>query len=150
MEIRAFSAEDPIPWHLLLLADPDEDQIRTYWHPTRALVLLKDDGLVGILAWKEIEKGVGEICNIAIHPNQQGQGLGKLLLQAVETHSTTSHISEWQIATANSSIGQLALYQKQGFQLFEVVWNYFLEHYPEPIFEHGIQALHQMRLRKVL
>ena len=149
MEIRPFNPTNSIPWDLLLLADPDRDQIRAYWHPSRALVLIQDGRQIGILAWKEIKKGVGEICNIAIHPSQQGQGLGKLLLQAVETNAATRHITEWQIATANSSIGQLALYQKQGFQLYEVVWNYFMEHYPEPIFEHGIQALHQMRLRKV-
>ncbi len=43
------------------------------------------------------------------------------------------------VGTGNSSIDNLAFYQKLGFRFRSVVRDFFTLHYPEPIFEHGIQ-----------
>lgn len=148
MVIRQFSDDDALPWTLLLQADPSKAQILAYWNPAQALLQLVDHQVVGVLAWTKRSAHIGEICNISVHPDFQGRGFGKQLLQAVESCPAWSGMQEWQIATANSSISQLAFYQRAGYEIYEVVWNYFLDHYPSPIWENGIQAKHQIRLRK--
>lgn len=50
--------------------------------------------------------------------------------------------------TGNSRIGQLDLYQKEGFDIPKIVKNFFLKNYKEPIFENGIQYKHRFKLEK--
>lgn len=45
-----------------------------------------------------------------------------------------------EIGTGNSSIQELALYQKCGFRLKEIIHDYFVDNYDEPIFENSIQC----------
>ena len=47
----------------------------------------------------------------------------------------------WNISTM-----QFALYQKMGFEIQEIWKNYFVNNYPEAIFEHGIQCKDMIRL----
>jgi ribosomal protein S18 acetylase RimI-like enzyme len=51
-----------------------------------------------------------------------------------------------EVGTGNSSIGQLALYQKCGFRITGIDYNYFIRHYDEPIFENGIPCRDMIRL----
>src|SRR5690606_11155526 len=54
---------------------------------------------------------------------------------------------ELLIGTANSSFGQLALYQKTGFRIFEIRKDYFTQYYREPIYENGLQATDMLMLQ---
>jgi len=51
---------------------------------------------------------------------------------------------------SHSSLGQLKLYRKLGFNLTEIKKNFFLDHYTEPIFENGIQAKDMLILTRSL
>lgn len=53
---------------------------------------------------------------------------------------------ELMIGTGNSSINQLALYQKCGFRVIGVERDFFINNYDEPIFENGIQCVDMIRL----
>jgi hypothetical protein len=44
------------------------------------------------------------------------------------------------VATGNSSLNQLAFYQKMVFRLAAIDRDYFLRTYPEPIVENSIQC----------
>ncbi len=55
-----------------------------------------------------------------------------------------------EVGTANSSIGQLAFYQKCGFRITGVDKDFFVRHYPEEIFENGIQCRDMVRLSQNL
>jgi GNAT superfamily N-acetyltransferase len=44
------------------------------------------------------------------------------------------------VGTGNSSVGNLYFYQKAGFRLVSLVRDFFVLHYDEPIFEHGLQC----------
>ncbi len=55
-----------------------------------------------------------------------------------------------EIGTGNSSIGQLALYQKCGFRIIGVDMDFFVKHYPAQIFENGIQYRDTVRLSQDL
>ena len=51
-----------------------------------------------------------------------------------------------EIRTSNSSLDQLALYQKLGFRITGIVAGFF-DDYPEPIVENGIACRDMVRLR---
>ena len=86
--------------------------------------------------------------NLAVAPDFQGRGLGRLLLQHCCRVAREDGCGSIAIATANSSISQLRLYQQEGFEMHELRRNFFLDAYAEPIFEHGIQAKHSILLVK--
>lgn len=54
------------------------------------------------------------------------------------------------LGTGNSSINQLAFYQKLGFRITRIRKNYFVDHYSEAIFENDIQCVDLIILEKVL
>lgn len=91
-----------------------------------------------------------ELVNIAVAEARQGQGLGKrLVLHAIEQAKLLGYRT-LEIGTGNSSVGQLALYQKCGFRITGVDRDFFLRHYDEPIFENGIQVIDMVRLSQDL
>jgi len=55
-----------------------------------------------------------------------------------------------EIGTGNSSLGQLALYQKCGFRIVGVDRDFFVRHYQDEIFENGIQCRDMVRLSQDL
>ncbi|CPO18948.1 Uncharacterized N-acetyltransferase YvbK [Staphylococcus aureus] len=50
------------------------------------------------------------------------------------------------VGTGNSGIGQLKLYQQEGFRMKSIDTDYFLKHYAEPIYENGIRCKDMVHL----
>ena len=136
---------------LLLLADPDQEMITGYFSESILFVMeleeTLDHQIVGVIVLKQIAQDTFEIMNLAVSDDYQRQGIGQELLEYVIGYSANAAgISEIKIATGNSSIGALRLYQKCGFMIDKVVRDYFINHYPEPIYEEGIQCRDRIEL----
>jgi ribosomal protein S18 acetylase RimI-like enzyme len=87
-----------------------------------------------------------EIVNLAVSEDMQGRGIGRqLVLHAVEL-ARQDGFKKLEIGTGNSSLGQLALYQKCGFRMASIDRNFFTRHYPQPIYENGLQCRDMVRL----
>ncbi len=56
--------------------------------------------------------------NIAVHPDQQGKGLGDLLLNHAETIARSLHLDELQLYTNAAFISNIEFYSRRGFQEF--------------------------------
>ena len=91
-----------------------------------------------------------EIKNLAVRPEYQGRGIGSFMIKWATDLARNKGYSEICIGTANSSIRQLRLYQKLGFEITRIKKNFFLNHYDEVIVENGIQAKHMLVLSKML
>ena len=91
-----------------------------------------------------------EITNIAVVESKQNQGVGKYLVDAICKAAEQRGYRSINVATGNSSIGQLAFYQKAGFRIVAVEMNYFVNNYEEPIYENGILCRDLIRLVKKL
>ena len=91
-----------------------------------------------------------EIKNIAVKPTFQQQGIGSLLIGHAIQIALLNRQKTICIGTANSSVGQLYLYQKFGFDITNIISHFFIDNYAEPIYEHGIQAKHKIELKKHL
>lgn len=140
----------PIPYDLLLLADPSLEQIHSYLPFGKCYSAYEEEELIGAAVLLPIDESKVEIKNIAIAPPYQRKGYGKQLLQKVMDLAKAESYKTIRIGTANSSIGQLALYQKVGFEMQEILFNFFLDNYEEAIYENGIQAKHMLILEKSL
>ncbi|MFY0256158.1 GNAT family N-acetyltransferase [Chitinophaga sp. 30R24] len=147
--IRKLSPNEKIPYDLLLLADPSVAVINTYLPSAEVYVLEKQEQIIAVYVLAKNGDTV-EIKNIAVNPVWQGKGIGKLLLQDASLRARISGYRRICIGTGNSSIAQLSLYQRQGFEIAAIIRNYFTLHYAEPIYENGIQCKHMILLEKLL
>lgn len=148
MNIR--EENDNIPMNLLLLADPSEKSIAESIYHGRCYVL-EDNGLVKgafIITPNGLEKMV--IKNIAVDEKFQNNGLGKLMLKEAIQIATEQGYKVMEVSTGNSSIGQLAFYQKFGFRMISIEKNYFVMHYEEEIYENEIRCYDLIHLSREL
>jgi len=138
------------PMELLLLADPSEEKINEYLEKGNCFGAYEKDGLVGVyvLVLKDIE--TLEIMNIAVNDNKQGKGIGKLMILDAIERAKKFKAKKLVVGTGNSSVGQLAFYQKCGFKMAGIEKDYFIKNYPKPIFENGIQCKDMIRLEIAL
>lgn len=144
--IRKTHQDEALPMELLLLADPSEKQIRSYIVSGHCYLAEFEGECRGVYVLHEKTPQTVELMNVAVAESWQGKGLGKqLILHAIETSRELGYES-LHVATGNSSIGQLALYQKCGFRIVGIERDYFTTNYPDPIFENGIQCRDQVRL----
>jgi GNAT superfamily N-acetyltransferase len=79
-----------------------------------------------------------EIMELAIVPEFQRQGLGKQFVTWLIQEAQARGKKQMLVGTANSSITNIAFYQKCGFRMDHVRQDYFW-YLPKPSYENGIQ-----------
>jgi ribosomal protein S18 acetylase RimI-like enzyme len=124
--------------------------IEKYIFASSFYVAIIDAQIVGVLALLPIGETLIEIKNIAVAETHQGKGIGKKLLEYAFSDAREKGFQDIQIGTANSSIGQLALYQKMGFEMGSILKSFFIYNYPEPMYENGIWVRDMVVLKKKL
>lgn len=126
---------------LLMLADPLENMVRRYLSEGELFSWLnEDEETVGVIHVTPIQEEMAEINNIAVRDLYQGQGHGKRLMEEILKVLKERGYREVTVRTGNSSIGNLAFYQKLGFRMVDIDQDYFVREYPEPIVENGIRC----------
>jgi ribosomal protein S18 acetylase RimI-like enzyme len=144
--IRRLRNDEKPPMDLLLLADPSQKVVESYIHRGQCFVGELDEQVIAVYVLIDTRPQTVELVNIAVAEHIQGKGYGRQLVRhAIETARSMGY-NVMEIGTGNSSIGQLALYQKCGFRIVGVDRDYFTVHYPEPIYENGIQCRDMIRL----
>jgi N-acetylglutamate synthase-like GNAT family acetyltransferase len=148
--VRKLNKDEEIPYELLLLADEAIEAINKYINDSDIYVAERDDKIIAIYVFQKITNDIIEIKNIAVDLKYQGQRIGTFLLADASERSKLQGFKEIIIGTGDASIRQLQLYQKEGFEIFDVKNRFFLDNYPEPIFENGIKLKHMIMLKKLL
>ncbi|MFJ5714571.1 GNAT family N-acetyltransferase [Neobacillus sp. NPDC093127] len=133
----------------LLLADESEEIIRKYINDGEMFVILCDGQIVGVAQYIFLQNGIVELKNIAIIEDYRGKGIGKLVIKKSFDLYKMKGLNKMLVGTANSSIANLAFYQKLGFRMVEIKMNFFKK-YPTPIYENGIRALDMVMLERDL
>lgn len=146
MVITSLRKDEQPPWDLLLLADPSEQMVSAYLKGSFCYVAELDDSIVGVIVLYPKTKEIIEILNIAVSEYMQGKGIGSKLIKHGIEAAKEDGFKTVEIGTGNSSIRQLALYQKAGFRIIGIDQDFFVRHYPEPIYENGIQCRDMVRL----
>ncbi len=149
MQVRKLEPKD-YPWDLLLLADPSRAAIEKYLPASTVFGLIDQQEYLGVLVLQALDPVTSEIKNVAIRSDQQGRGLGKYLINQTLEKCRAAGQQEIIIGTGNSSIGQLALYQKLGFRMIDIEHDFFTKNYPAEIVENGIVCRHLIKLSRTL
>ena len=148
--IRKLRADERLPMHLLLLADPSPKMVKEYITRGECFVAECDKQIIGVYVLLPTRPEIVELVNVAVSEDQHGRGIGKqLVIDAIHT-AKENGFKTIEIGTGNSSIGQLALYQKCGFRITGVDLDFFTRHYVEEIFENGILCRDMIRLSQDL
>lgn len=146
MIIRKLNINETPPMDLLLLADPSLEHVQEYIQRGECFIAEKENQIIGVYILLRTRPATVELVNIAVDKKEQGLGIGKWLVMDAIKKARSSGYEIIEVGTGNSSIGQLALYQKCGFRITGIDRDYFVKHYPEPIFENGIQCRDMVRL----
>lgn len=137
-------------WRLFLLADPNKTIVSSYLTKGKTYVLSEEKKTIGLIHLIPHNNKLIEIKNIAINEKYQNKGLGKKLIEFAEQKAKKEGYSTIRICTGNSSIKQLALYQKRGFDIKLIDFDFFTNNYKGKITENGIECKHLIILEKEL
>jgi len=148
--IRQLQKDEEIPYNLLLLADETIEAINRYINDSEIFIFEKDNETIAIYVLQKISNDTIEIKNIAVDTKHQGQGIGKLLLRDAISRAKAKGFKTIVIGTGDIAIKQLHLYQKEGFEIFDIKKSFYLDNYPNPIYENGIQLKDMVMLKKEL
>lgn len=145
MKIEFYCQEDTDKlMGLLLKADPDIESIKNYISHSTIFVARESNAIIGVvvITFKDAQY---ELKNIAVLDSYQGKGIAKELIYRAKDFAKQSGAKNIIVGTGNSSLSQLALYQKCGFRMQSIKKNFF-QNYPEPIFENGIPCMDMILL----
>lgn len=146
MKIRKLLQHEAPPFELLLLADPSREQVEQYIANGECRVAEEEGEIVGVYVLVKLGITTMEIINIAVDERIHGRGIGKKLMSDAIQTAKVLGCKFLEVGTGNSSIGQLAFYQKSGFRIDGVIKDFFVDHYEEEIMENGIQCRDMIRL----
>jgi ribosomal protein S18 acetylase RimI-like enzyme len=150
VNIRKLLPSETPPMELLLEADPSETKVKGYLSEGSCFIAEEKQAILGVYVIQPIKPGIAEITNISVKTTSQGKGIGKQLIQHAIGQARTDGYASLEVGTGNSSIDQIAFYQKCGFRLVAIEPNFFLRHYDMPIFENGIQCRDMVRFHYAL
>lgn len=148
LEICKLKNGDKPPYKLLLLADPSIKMVNKYIENGECYCGYVNKKIVGVYVVVATKTDTIEIMNIAVDEDYQGMGIGKKLIENITEYANINGIKIIEIGTGNSSLNQLALYQKCGFRIVDINKNFFVNNYEEKIFENGIQCVDMIKLAK--
>jgi GNAT superfamily N-acetyltransferase len=136
-ETRGDEVELLVP--MLLQAEESEGALRwSLSNMVDAVYRADENGALVGAATVQWRKDPGEIMELAVAPERHGQGIGRQIVAWLVEEARRRGNSAMLVGTANSSIDNIAFYQKCGFRMDHVRKDYFW-YYREPIYENGIQ-----------
>ena len=144
--VSKINSDKEIPYDLLLEADPSRELVDSYVRKGTVFVGRINEEIIGVYVLINTSTKTVEIVNIAVKEAYRGKNIGKYLLNDAIQRAREYDAKQVEIGTGNSSINQLALYQKCGFRITGIDKDFFKKNYAEKIMENGIQCVDMIRL----
>lgn len=147
MKIIEISTDKKSYLPLLLLADEQENMIDRYLD-SGTMFVLDDDGIKSVCIVTDEGGGILEIKNIAVAPEFQGKGYGRLMIEHL-SDKYKKDFSVLQVGTGDSPL-TVPFYEKCGFVRTHIVENFFTDNYDHPIYECGVLLKNMIYLQRNL
>lgn len=147
IEINVLKSNEVAPMDLLLLADPSEELVRSYLQKGICYTAQLNSEVVAVCLIMETKVNTIEVMNLAVKEEYQNKGIGKRLLLYVIDEIKKGDTKTIEIGTGNPGVVQMLLYQKCGFRIVEIDFDFFRRTHPEPIYENGIECRDMIRMR---
>lgn len=132
---------------LLLLADEQESMIDKYLERGE-LFALYDNELKSICVVTGESSDICELKNIATYEKWHGMGYGSQLIQYISTFYKDKY--KTMIVGTGDIPSIIQFYEKNGFNLFHRIHNFFIDNYDHPMFENGVQLVDMVDLKREL
>ena len=147
-EIRQVFTDKSRYMDILLIGDEQEDMVLKYLDRSELFVLEIDSAVVGVCAVTDEGNGICELKNIAVKPEFQRHGYGKMLIDFIISH----YLERFDILLVGTGDSPLTVpfYEKCGFVRSHAVKNFFTDNYDHPIFEGGVQLVDMIYFRMKL
>ena len=145
MKIREVNENKKQFISLLLLADEQESMVDRYLEKGTMYVLEDNDVKAACVVTDEGNE-ILEIKNIAVNPENQGNGYGKALIDFLASKYADEY-SVLQVGTGDSPL-TIPFYEKCGFVYSHKIPNFFTDNYDHPIYEGGVQLIDMVYLQR--
>ncbi|MDR6371966.1 ribosomal protein S18 acetylase RimI-like enzyme [Chryseobacterium bernardetii] len=142
MENFTFSLLNPdteIPYHLLLLADETKEAINQYIFKSDIYLLYDCTENIAVMALYKNNNTELEIKNIAVIESYRSKGIGSILMNKAKEIAKEYHYKTLTVGTSDTGFQQIRFYEKNGFIKSGILKDFFIENYPDPIYENGLQ-----------
>jgi ribosomal protein S18 acetylase RimI-like enzyme len=147
INISKLNTKSDAPMDLLLLADPSEELVKSYLEKGICYTAVLDGETVGVILIMETKPHTIEVMNLAVKEELHNNGIGKQLLLYVIEEIKKGDTKTIEIGTGNPGVVQMLLYQKCGFRIVDIDFDFFRRTHPEPIYENGIECRDMIRMR---
>lgn len=148
MEIKEVKDNKKQFLSLLLLADEQENMIDKYID-RGIMYVLDDEGIIKAeCIITDEQNGVLEIKNLAVKPEYQRKGYGKVMIDFIIKNYKEKY-SILQVGTGDSAL-TIPFYEQCGFIRSHYIKNFFIDNYEQPIYEDGIQLIDMIYLQRKL
>lgn len=132
---------------LLLDADPDERQVADHLAHGELYVARSHGSLTGAIVIRRTADDTWEIMNCSVSPEYRRQGCGTALVLYALSIIRDRGARYAELGTCDASPGPMALYESCGFRTAGIIKNHFTDHYPEPVWDNGVQCIDMIRMR---
>lgn len=131
--------EPEIPYELLLLADETKEAIDQYIFKCDIYLLHDRTENIAVMALYKNSDTELEIKNIAVIESYRSKGIGSILIKKAKDIALDNHYEVLSVGTSDTGFQQLRFYEKNGFIKKGIRKDFFVENYPSPIYENGLQ-----------
>lgn len=128
-----------IPYELLLLADETVEAINQYIYKCDIYLLHDDTESIAVMALCKNSDTELEIKNIAVIESYRSKGIGSILIKKAKEIALDNHYKVLSVGTSDTGFQQIRFYEKNGFMKTGIRKDFFINNYPSPIYENGLQ-----------
>ena len=147
VSINKLNSKKDAPMELLLLADPSEKLVKSYLNKGTCYTATIDGETVGVILVMETKAFTMEVMNLAVKEELQNKGIGKQLLLYIIEEIKKGDTKTIEIGTGNPGVVQMLLYQKCGFRIVDIDFDFFRRTHHERIYVNGIECRDMIRMR---
>jgi len=149
LRIERITSKGDIPFNLLLLADETLGAIGKYINNSDIYVAKQSssDDPVAVFVLQLLSPVEMEIKNIAVAESFQGNGIGSWLIKTIQQIAAQDGISIIWVGTPDCATREINFYEKNDFKKAGVKKNFFIDNYPGPIFDNGVQLMDMVMLK---
>lgn len=131
--------DSEIPYQLLLLADETIEAINQYIFKCDIYLLHDNTENIAVMALYKNNDDELEIKNIAVIESYRSKGIGSILMNKAKEIAYDNHYKILSVGTSDTGFQQIRFYEKNGFMKTGIRKDFFIENYPSPIYENGLQ-----------
>ncbi|WP_343661458.1 GNAT family N-acetyltransferase [Chryseobacterium sp.] len=139
LSFNPLHSDSEIPYHLLLLADETKEAIDQYIFKSDIYLLHDDTEDIAVMALFKTSDTEIEIKNIAVIESYRSKGIGSILMKKAKEIARENHYKTLTVGTSDTGFQQIRFYEKNGFIKTGIRKDFFIENYPFPIYENGLQ-----------